>query len=132
MTPNPKAPQPLDVAAGLAVRARRMAAGMSQETLAQAIGVTFQQVQKYERGTNRISASRLGAIAAALGCEVADLLSPTGDAAPRGDSAVARFAATREFGRVAEIFDRVPDAARRRRVATVLELLLSPIPSEAA
>lgn len=52
-------PDQVDVYVGLRMRARRTILGMSQEQLAAALGLTFQQVQKYERGTNRISASRL-------------------------------------------------------------------------
>lgn len=52
-------PRPVDVHVGSRVRLRRTMLGMSQEKLGQAIGLTFQQVQKYERGTNRIGASRL-------------------------------------------------------------------------
>lgn len=59
---NKKAPNPIDVFVGSRVRLRRLMVGMSQEALADRLGVTFQQVQKYEKGTNRISASRLQAI----------------------------------------------------------------------
>jgi len=59
-------PDPMDVHVGNRVRLRRSLLGMSQEQLAAVIGVSFQQVQKYERGTNRISASRLFDVARAL------------------------------------------------------------------
>ena len=52
-------PNPIDVHVGGRIRMRRLLLGMNQETLANALGLTFQQVQKYEKGTNRISASRL-------------------------------------------------------------------------
>jgi transcriptional regulator with XRE-family HTH domain len=54
-----KVPNPIDVHVGSRVRIRRRELGMSQEKLGDALGLTFQQVQKYEKGTNRISASRL-------------------------------------------------------------------------
>ena len=57
---------PIDVHVGSKVRARRLLMGLSQDALAKLIGLTFQQVQKYERGTNRISVSRLIGIAKAL------------------------------------------------------------------
>ena len=57
---------PVDIHVGSRVRQRRQLLGLSQEKLAAALGLTFQQVQKYERGTNRISASRLYAISQAL------------------------------------------------------------------
>ena len=59
-------PHPVDVAVGNRVRGRRILMGLSQERLGKELGVTFQQVQKYEKGTNRISASRLADISKIL------------------------------------------------------------------
>ncbi len=59
-------PAPVDMHVGARVRTRRLLIGMNQETLARALGLTFQQVQKYEGGANRISASRLSQIADVL------------------------------------------------------------------
>jgi transcriptional regulator with XRE-family HTH domain len=73
-------PNSLDVALGLRIRQRRTALGMSQTALAISIGVTFQQVQKYERGFNRVSFSRLVEIARVLDCRVVDLISALDDA----------------------------------------------------
>lgn len=70
-TVGPSDPDPIDVHVGKLVRARRRAIGISQHDLAKAIGLTFQQVQKYERGANRVSASKLFAVAQALGVPVA-------------------------------------------------------------
>jgi transcriptional regulator with XRE-family HTH domain len=61
-----KKPTPVDEYVGIALRSRRNELGLSQTDLAKAIGVTFQQVQKYEKGTNRIGAGRLSAISQAL------------------------------------------------------------------
>lgn len=69
-----KAPDPMDIALGAAVRIRRKSLGISQEALAEQCGVSFQQVQKYENGANRISFSRLVQIARALECRVVDLM----------------------------------------------------------
>jgi transcriptional regulator with XRE-family HTH domain len=69
-----KAPDPMDVALGAAVRIRRRSLGISQEFLAEKCGVSFQQIQKYENGANRISFSRLVQIARALKCRVIDLM----------------------------------------------------------
>src|SRR3954453_12575767 len=69
-----KAPDPMDIALGAAVRIRRRTIGISQEALAEQCGVSFQQVQKYENGANRISFSRLVQIARALKCRVVDLM----------------------------------------------------------
>mgnify|MGYP000887222492 FL=1 len=60
-------PDPVDIHVGSRVRLRRTLLGLSQDKLARAIGVSFQQLQKYERGTNRISASRLFALSKVLG-----------------------------------------------------------------
>ena len=69
-----KAPDPMDIALGAAVRIRRRTLGISQEALADQCGVSFQQIQKYENGANRISFSRLVQIARALNCRVVDLM----------------------------------------------------------
>jgi len=61
------------VAIGQRIRERRRALGLSQVALAEAVGLTFQQIQKYERGSNRISFSRLVEIAEALSCQLSDL-----------------------------------------------------------
>jgi len=63
-------PDPVDVHVGKRLRLRRTLLGMSQEQLAAAVGVTFQQIQKYERGSNRVSASRLYDIARVLGVDI--------------------------------------------------------------
>ena len=72
--PSTKAPDPMDIALGAAVRIRRRTLGISQEALAEQCGVSFQQIQKYENGANRISFSRLVQIARALKCRVVDLM----------------------------------------------------------
>ncbi|HTZ36312.1 MAG TPA: helix-turn-helix transcriptional regulator [Stellaceae bacterium] len=63
-------PDPKDVHVGKRIRMRRLLLGMNQETLAKALGLTFQQVQKYEGGANRVSASRLERVAEVLGVSV--------------------------------------------------------------
>ena len=67
-------PHPLDIALGSRVRLRRRELGLSQEQLARQVGITFQQIQKYERGANRLSFSRLVEIAHALHCGVMDIV----------------------------------------------------------
>lgn len=67
---NERSPTPLDREIGRRIRRQRLSANVSQEQLAKDIGVTFQQVQKYENGTNRIAASRLHRVACALGVEM--------------------------------------------------------------
>jgi len=80
-------PNPIDLHVGSRVRIRRSLLGMSQERLAAELGVTFQQVQKYERGLNRIGASRLWDLAQVLGVSVdffyQDIDASTSDRSPR-------------------------------------------------
>ena len=71
MPASPAVPDPIDVSIGARLRLRRLAMGFSQETLARSLGITFQQIQKYERGTNRIFASRLFHLARVLRVPVA-------------------------------------------------------------
>ncbi|HXA41053.1 MAG TPA: helix-turn-helix domain-containing protein [Phenylobacterium sp.] len=75
-------PDPIDVAVGARMRIRRQAVRMSQSTLAEHLGITFQQVQKYERGANRISASMLVKAARALDCSGGSLLGDPGFDSP--------------------------------------------------
>lgn len=65
-----RSPNPIDIHVGKRVKERRVAMKLSQEKLGEALGVTFQQVQKYEKGTNRISASRMQAISKTLGAPI--------------------------------------------------------------
>lgn len=69
--PVPDGPDPVDISVGQRVAARRLELGYNQSDLGRALGLTFQQVQKYEKGTNRISASKLWAISQFLKVEVA-------------------------------------------------------------
>lgn len=63
---NQKKPNPVDIHVGSRIRMRRVMLGMSQEKLGEGLGITFQQIQKYEKGTNRVGASRLQAISGIL------------------------------------------------------------------
>jgi len=74
-------PDTLDVAIGASIRMRRKQAGISQDRLAETCGVSFQQVQKYENGVNRVSFSRLVQIAHALGLRVSELVGDIDEAA---------------------------------------------------
>ena len=67
-------PSPIDLAVGARIRLRRQEVGLSQQALAESLGVTFQQVQKYERGVNRISASMMVRAARALRCPTSAFL----------------------------------------------------------
>jgi transcriptional regulator with XRE-family HTH domain len=88
-------PDPVDVHVGARIRTRRLLIGMNQETLAKALRLTFQQVQKYEGGANRVSASRLSQIADILGVQISyffsDLEPDGGEPDPRGVAARERL-----------------------------------------
>ena len=88
-------PDPVDVQVGARIRTRRLLIGMNQETLAKALGLTFQQVQKYEGGANRVSASRLSQIADILGVAISyffsDLLAADDGASPQEAAARERL-----------------------------------------
>jgi transcriptional regulator with XRE-family HTH domain len=74
----PKRTDPRDAEIGKRLRIARMTAGMSQTDLANAVGVTFQQIQKYEKGANRVAVSRLMQIAKALKCDPSDFMGTPG------------------------------------------------------
>ncbi len=126
-------PNPVDLHVGARIRLRRRMQGVSQEKLADALGLTFQQVQKYERGANRVSASKLYEIAAALRAPVAyffdGLADPTGDeldgvraAAASEESTVHSFLMTPEGLELAKLFPNIAPGLVRRRL---LELVRS-------
>lgn len=81
-SPGLSDPDPVDVHVGGRLAALRREAGLTQADLGAAVGVTFQQWQKYERGTNRISASRLWAATGRLGCAIADVFPDRGATLP--------------------------------------------------
>ena len=81
MSQTREGPDPVDIHVGARIREERVTAGLTQAELGAAIGVTFQQVQKYERGANRVSASMLVRIASALGLPLVSLFPPEGKAA---------------------------------------------------
>ena len=83
---------PVDVAVGARIRLLRKLRGLSQQALAEAAGVTFQQIQKYERGANRVSASMLSRIAAALDTPVGEVFGETSQASGAIDEVAALLA----------------------------------------
>ncbi len=93
-------PSPIDVHVGSRIRLRRTLMGMSQERLGEALGLTFQQVQKYERGVNRVGASRLYDLSRVLDVPISFFFDDMPDASNGGRSAthVAGFADRAEFG----------------------------------
>lgn len=129
---------PVDVHVGARLRLRRTLLGMSQEALAEAIGLTFQQVQKYERGTNRIGAGRLYEISRVLGVPVSyfyENWNPRGSGhrseAPGLSEAAAAFeslpGAHRETLELVRAFNRITDPTIRKKVG---DLIRAMAPSE--
>jgi transcriptional regulator with XRE-family HTH domain len=115
-----KTPDPLDVMVGAKIRIFRTHRGMSQSDLAGKIGVTFQQVQKYEKGINRVGASRLSRIAAVLGISIGELFEPSEDKSA-GSKSPFRLLAERDALRVLKAFSRTSDPRVRRAIAQLVE-----------
>ncbi|MFT4089820.1 MAG: helix-turn-helix transcriptional regulator [Asticcacaulis sp.] len=126
---NRKSPHPFDLHVGAKVRLRRRFLGLSQEALATGIGITFQQVQKYERGTNRISCSKLMEIAALLNVPPAHFFDGYGQTDPSGpDSSslktnIHAFLMIPEGMGLAEAFPRIRHAKHRRRILDLVQSL---------
>lgn len=125
-------PNPIDLHVGGRVRMRRKMVALSQDQLADALGLTFQQVQKYERGANRISASKLYQIAKTLQVPVsfffdgladpmnADALDPAASEVERG---VQTFLATPEGLELAQLFPRIGRGRVRRQVLDLVRTM---------
>ena len=128
-----KNPNPIDVHVGNRVRMRRMLIGMSQERLGKELGLTFQQIQKYEKGTNRISASRLYRMAQILGVPVqyffedlpASIASEAeqGMAEARNHTMIMDFLGSSEGLQLNRHFAAIKDASVRRAVVDLVRSL---------
>lgn len=118
---------PIDAHVGARMRYRRMLLGMSQEALGEKLGVTFQQVQKYEKGLNRIGASRLYQIATILDVPIsfffADLPESTGGTDGEADIAPLDFVVTHEGLQLNLAFSRIRDGDTRRRIVDLVRTL---------
>ena len=124
-----RAPNPIDRHVGARVRMRRLLISMSQGELGSAIGVTFQQVQKYEKGSNRIGASRLQQISRILdvpvgfffeGAPLPAELVETNDQAP-SPSYLTDFLTTSDGLALTKAFMEIKDSRLRRRIIDLLE-----------
>lgn len=114
---------PVDEYVGKRIRHRRWMVGMTQQQLAAEVGIKFQQIQKYETGTNRVSASRLWGIANALtvdvrfffeGLEADSGTEGAGDAAMTGPGAISDVIADKEALELVRAYYGVPELQRRR------------------
>jgi len=125
----------IDQHVGQRVRAQRLLKGISQQALASALNLTFQQVQKYERGVNRIGAGRLSQIAAVLGTSIGFFY----EGAPRAggpksedDARMTRltgFLATKQGQQLVQSFEAIPEGPLRQRVLALM-VALSRRPAE--
>ena len=136
-----KIPNPIDRHVGARVRMRRLLVSMSQERLGESLGITFQQIQKYEKGANRIGASRLQHISKILGVPVEFFF----DGAPSGEIGLATgfgdmpqpnfvsdFMATSEGVQLTRAFVKISDAQVRRRLIDLVEALAAQPPASPA
>lgn len=123
-----RAPNPIDRHVGLRIRMRRKELGISQERLAESIGLTFQQVQKYERAANRVSASKLWEMSRALNTTIAyfyeglsDTPEPVGSNQPR--ETVQDFLMTPEGLELASSFPRITHGRVRRKILDLVRVM---------
>jgi transcriptional regulator with XRE-family HTH domain len=134
---------PVDVHVGTRVRLRRTLLGMSQEKLGQAVGLTFQQVQKYERGVNRISAARLHRLSQVLDVPVLfffDDMPPALSGAPVSnmsgmsetpvDAVEVEAMSRRETIELVRAYYRITDPLVRRRVGELVKSIAGPMPNQ--
>jgi transcriptional regulator with XRE-family HTH domain len=126
-----KTPNPVDMHVGSRVRLRRMMLAISQEKLAKALGLSFQQVQKYEKGANRIGASRLEQISRFLQVPVAFFFEGASDTSAvatseedtRSLALMNEFASSPDGLRLIQSFAQVEDADVRRRIVDLVQAI---------
>ena len=133
--PGGKRPNPIDFFVGGRVRLRRKVLGLSQEKLGRKLGITFQQIQKYEKGTNRIGASRLKAISEVLEVPVAYFFpdNATAQAAGLQEEGVAfmmEFMSSGEGLDLGRAFARIRNQKVRRKVIELVRALADDTRSE--
>jgi transcriptional regulator with XRE-family HTH domain len=121
-----RTPDPIDIHVAARLRMRRMLQGVSQEALAARIGVTFQQIQKYEKGQNRIGASRLFQLAQALSAPVdyffEGLPTEQGET-PAVDPAVLESLTSPEGMQLHVAFQKIRGSQTRRRIVDLLSAM---------
>jgi transcriptional regulator with XRE-family HTH domain len=118
-----KSPDPVDAAVSRNIRIYRLARGMSQTTLAAGLGLTFQQVQKYENGSNRIGSGRLVRIATILDVPVATLLGSAGGSSWANGQTALELLADRQRFQLLQAFADIEAAAVRNAVVKLVDRL---------
>jgi transcriptional regulator with XRE-family HTH domain len=114
--------QEADKVVGERIKARRNELGVSQQDLGEKLGVSFQQVQKYEKGVNRVTTGRLIQLCRALQCDLTDL-ADVGGIKPAKITATSTFAATREGVAIIDAMSRIEDLEVRRQIIHLAERL---------
>ncbi|MGN6548555.1 MAG: helix-turn-helix domain-containing protein [Pararhizobium sp.] len=138
MIENKKKPNPIDVHVGSRIRLRRTMLGMSQEKLGDSLGITFQQIQKYEKGTNRVGASRLQNISAILNVPVAfffedapgEQSGASGLSEAGGPNYVVDFLSSSEGLQLNRAFVKINDPKVRRKIVDLVKALGSEAEAE--
>lgn len=115
---------PMDIALGKRLKLLRQMAGISQEDVALECGVTFQMIQKYERGVTRISYSRLTEFAKALNMSVRDIVKPLDDLRSSATPDYIDLLSTPLAADMLRIFSKVKSREKRKRAIDVIKLLL--------
>jgi transcriptional regulator with XRE-family HTH domain len=123
-----RTPDPLDVMVGARIRIFRTRRGISQGDLAAKIGISFQQVRKYEKGINRAGAGQLSRIAMVLGIPVGDLFRSSGDKAA-GLKSPHQLLGDRNALRLLTAFSRTSDPRIRRTIARLIESVADILPA---
>ncbi len=130
MIENKKKPNPIDIHVGGRIRLRRNMLGLSQEKLGESLGITFQQIQKYEKGTNRVGASRLQAISSALTVPVSfffeDAPNSSGNVGFAEDNEatyVVDFLNSNEGVQLTRAFTKISDPKVRRKIIDLVKSL---------
>lgn len=117
-----RSPDPTDILVGRNIRAQRLARRMSQTALAKQIGITFQQVQKYEMGVNRVGSGRLARIAEVFGLPITALFDGTKASRRHATQASAlQLVAERGPIRLVQAFARIKDRSTRRSIISLVE-----------
>jgi transcriptional regulator with XRE-family HTH domain len=125
-----KKPDPVDVEVGHRIRIERLSRGLSQTALANQLGVTFQQVQKYEKGVNRVGAGRLTKIAEVLGVPVGSFFSGKeildGEKAPAGEASPLKLLTVSGAFRLLRAYADIEDSTLRRSIVELVEQISHP------
>ena len=121
-----KRPDPVDIEVGHRIRIERLARGLSQTALANQLGVTFQQVQKYEKGVNRVGAGRLTKIAEVLGIDVSQFfggkeMGELGEARESGEASPLKMLTVSGAFRLLRAYGDIEDSNLRRAIVELVE-----------